>query len=158
MEKIYFFHTYCDYHVNGANRSYWAKFFRQIARNLHEESKLKLHSSYDEDMPIYEYYSKTKELFVRIMQYNPCSDQMDLEKYTTDRYFTAWIDERILFVDDAFDVIPTKPELVVCLLMTKTNIDKAKSLINTWLFEEEIKTKDLIEEIYKEQDRLDEQR
>ena len=70
MERILFLKTYSDYHTNGTNRAYWAKFFKLISEELHETKKMRLYSSYNENMPIYEYYSAVKSRFVRIMQYN----------------------------------------------------------------------------------------
>lgn len=46
-------------------------------------------------------------------------------------------------------------ELVVCLLMTNSNIQKAKELIRLWLFGNDENTAKQIERIYAEQERLD---
>lgn len=157
MNRVYFKNTYINYFVNGANRTFWAKFFKSLSHKLQEKNKLKLHSSYDENMPIYEYYSETKKKFVRIMQFNPLSSLINLSKHTAARYYTAWIDSRVFIeADHQEDAGNDNPELVVCLLMTKDNIEKAKNLVYTWLFEDENKTNCIIKEIYSEQAKMDE--
>lgn len=152
MDTIYFVNTYIDYHANGSNRAYWAKFFRRIQEELGEESKMRLYSSFNENMPIYEYYSKTRARFVRIMQYNPKDEVIVEDKFPAKRFFTAWIDQRLLQRDEEELNIP---ELVVCLLMTKENIEKAESLIHDWMACRNDLVNDKIERIYQEQDRID---
>lgn len=152
MEKIMFLKSYSNYHTNGANRSYWAKFFKTISEELHETKKMRLYSSYNENMPIYEYYSTVKSRYVRIMQYNPENEMIQFETYSANRFYTAWTDERSTEVEGQ-----TEPELVVCLLMTRTNIIKAETLIRSWLFGSDERMYDLIQRIYEEQDRLDKQ-
>ena len=156
MEKIFFINTYTYYFVNGANRSYWAKVFKLFSNQLHEKNRILLHSSFDENMPIYEYHSDTKKKYVRIMQFNPLSELVNLDQYSDIRYYTAWIDKRtILREEDSNTPLSEEPELVVCLLMTRANIDKAKGLIRAWLFEDDDKTNSIIQNIYLEQERLD---
>ena len=103
-------------------------------------------------MPIYEYYSKTRARFVRIMQYNPKDEVIVEDKFPAKRFFTAWIDQRLLQRDEEELNIP---ELVVCLLMTKENIEKAESLIHDWMTCRNDLVNDKIERIYQEQDRID---
>ena len=152
MEKIMFLKTYSNYHTNGTNRSYWAKFFKSISEELHETKKMRLYSSYNENMPIYEYYSAVKSRYVRIMQYNPENEMIKSEKYSANRFYTAWTDERSTEIEGQ-----AEPELVVCLLMTRTNIIKAETLIRSWLLGSDERTYDLIQRIYEEQERLDKQ-
>ena len=152
MDEIMFLNTYTDFHVNGTNRSYWAKFFKEISEYLHDKNLAHLHSSFNENMPIYEYFSQVKQRFVRIMQYNPQNELIKKGRYKTYRFYTAWIDER--FLND--EILPV-PELVICLLMTKRNIDNAENLIRTWLLGSDERTYDLINKIYEEQERLDKQ-
>lgn len=152
MEEILFLKTYTDYHVNGTNRSYWAKFFNQISEALHETNRAYLHSSFNENMPIYEYYSRRKNRFVRVMQYNPENEIINEGRFKTQRFYTAWIDKRTIQ-----DGLPPVPELVVCLLMTKDNVKSAKHLIWTWMFEDQKRVTSLIENIYQSQERLDEE-
>lgn len=145
-----FLKTYSDYHTNGANRSYWAKFFKTISKELQETNKIHLYSSYNEDMPIFEYHSAKKGRYVRIMQYNPLDEMIKSQKYPTKRFYTAWIDKRL-----GTEAGMAEPELVVCLLMTRTNITKAETLIRAWFFESESQTEELIKKIYNDQDRMD---
>ena len=112
---------------------------------------MRLYSSYNENMPIYEYYSAVKSRFVRIMQYNPENEMIREETYSANRFYTAWTSERETAVEGE-----KKPELVVCLLMTKTNISKAETLIRSWLFGSAERTNELIQRIYSEQERMDE--
>ena len=149
MAEIFFIDSYVDFHTNGTNRAYWAKIFRRIAERLNETNKPKLFSSFNEDMPIYEFYSITKQKSVRVMQYNPHNAMIKEEIYPTERLFTAWTDDRML--SENLSV----PELVVCLLMTKPNVEKAEKLINAWLFEDDEKTESLIEKVYEAQDKMD---
>lgn len=149
METIYFLKTYSDYHSNGANRSYWAKFFRQFSERLQEKNKMRLYSSFNENMPIYEYYSEKMQRSVRIMQYNPQNEIITSEKYKASRFYTAWIDERVLSEDLSV------PELVVCLLMTKANIEKTEELIDSWISGHDDKTRGMIEKVYENQERMD---
>lgn len=151
MEKIFFLNTYIDYHANGSNRSYWAKFFKEISEELRETNKMRLYSSFNENMPIYEYHSASKNRYVRIMQYDPQNEMIKSEQYSASRFYTAWTDERIATIEGV-----KEPELVVCLLMTKTNIDKAERLIRSWLFSSDERTNELIQGIYSEQERLEE--
>ena len=153
MEKIFFLKTYTDFHTNGTNRSYWAKFFKVISEELEEAKKMRLYSSFNENMPIYEYHSAVKNRYVRIMQYNPQNEVIESERFSASRFYTAWIDERAVSLEGK-----KEPELVVCLLMTRTNIEKAERLIRTWLFGRDERTQQLIEEIYAEQERMDEER
>ena len=155
MEKILFLNTYENYHTNGANRSYWSKFFKTLVEVTGEKNKMRLNSSFNENMPIYEYYSEEKGRFVRVMQYNPKDEVIKSEKYDTSRFYTAWLDKRELYIkEDNRNV--QKPELVVCLLMTAGNIDKAEKLIRIWLFgENEGRVMAEIDKIYDEQDRMD---
>lgn len=146
-----FLKTYSDYHTNGTNRSYWAKFFKIISEELHETKKMRLYSSYNENMPIYEYYSVVKSRYVRIMQYNPENEMIKSETYSTNRFYTAWTDERVSAKEGI-----KEPELVVCLLMTKTNITKAETLIRSWFLDSDERTNELIQRIYAEQEKLDE--
>lgn len=151
MEKVFFVNTYQDYHANGSNRSYWAKFFKSLERVTNEKNKMHLYSSYNENMPIYEYFSESKGRFVRIMQYNPKNEVVESEYYDTSRFYTAWIDTRTLNINEEGESVQI-PELVVCLLMTETNINKAKKLIYSWLLNADVKlTLAEIEEIYAEQ-------
>lgn len=152
METYLFVNTYDNSHTNGANRSYWSKFFKSVATELKESYKLKMHSSFNEDMPIFEYYSAIKNRFVRIMQFNPKNDTIESEIYSPSRFYTAWIGERRL----AEEEMP-KQELVVCLLMSRDNIKKAKGLIRAWLFESDEVSYSLIDEIYRAQDRMDDE-
>lgn len=149
-DNIFFLKTYLDYHTNGTNRAYWAKFFLTISKELQETKRMKLYSSFDENMPIFEFYSEVKQRFVRIMQYDPQNEIIVSKKYSPNRFYTAWIDERLLLERDGYE-----PELVVCLLMTKKNIIKAERLIRSWLFETDEKTKELIQSIYIEQEKMD---
>ena len=114
---------------------------------------MRLYSSFNENMPIYEYHSAVKNRYVRIMQYNPQNEVIESERFSANRFYTAWIDERAVSLEGE-----KEPELVVCLLMTRTNIEKAERLIRTWLFGRDERTKQLIEEIYAEQERMDEER
>ena len=152
MDEIMFLNTYTDFHVNGTNRSYWAKFFKEISKALHDNNLAHLHSSFNENMPIYEYYSQVRRRFVRVMQYNPDNELIRKERHKTRRFYTAWIDERFIKEN-----VPTVPELVVCLLMTKRNVDNAENLIRTWLLDDPKRVTSLIENIYQEQKRLDEE-
>ena len=138
MDTIYFINTYEDFHANGTNRSYWSKFFKSLSKELNEKNKMKLYSSFNENMPIYEFYSEVKERFVRIMQYNPKNEIVVSEKYSANRFYTAWIDERALHIKEQ---VVQKPELVVCLLMTARNIDRAERLIRSWLLGEDEMTR-----------------
>ena len=147
METVFFKNTYRDYHANGSNRAYWVKLFRKITG---EKSKINLYSSFDEDVPIYEFYSEAKGRCVRIMQYNPDNDIIREEKYSANRFFTAWIDQRVLQVEDNLTV----PELVVCLLMTKTNVSMAEALLRCWLMGDDNLTKELIQGIYRNQEEM----
>lgn len=103
-------------------------------------------------MPIYEYYSQVRQRFVRVMQYNPDNELIREERHKTRRFYTAWIDERSIKEN-----VRTVPELVVCLLMTKRNVDNAENLIRTWLLDDPKRVTSLIENIYQEQNRLDEE-
>lgn len=152
MEKILFLKTYSDYHTNGANRSYWAKFFKLISEELQDTKIMRLYGSFNENMPIYEYYSTVKCKYVRIMQYNPENEMIKSETYSTNRFYTAWIDKRSATVESM-----AEPELVVCLLMTRTNIINAETLIRSWLFDRDERTYALIQRIYEEQERLDDE-
>ncbi len=152
MDTILFIRTYEDYHANGANRSYWSKIFKSLTKELNEESKMRLYTSFNENMPIYEYYSEVKERFVRIMQYNPKDEDVLSEKYTANRYYTAWIDERALCIKEQ---VVLRPELVICLLMTAQNIERSEKLIRSWLFEKDEMTQREIEKIYAEQEKMD---
>lgn len=155
MEKIYFLHTYENYHVNGSNRSYWSKFFKALSLEIGEENKMRLYTSFNENLPIYEYYSEFGGRFVRIMQYNPKNKTIESERYAAGRFYTAWIDERELCIMEERSV--QKPELVVCLLMTAGNIEKAKKLIRKWLLDmDDGRVRMEIDRIYAEQDRMDE--
>lgn len=71
MEKIFFLNTYENYHTNGSNRSYWSKYFRSLSKEIGEENKMKLYSSFNEDMPIYEYYSELRERFCVLCSITP---------------------------------------------------------------------------------------
>lgn len=153
MEKIMFINTYRDYHANGTNRSYWAKFFKEMERYLQEKNKMSMYSSFNENMPIFEYYSETRNRFVRVMQYDPHGEMVESEKYPANRYYTAWIDERVI----EEKAMATLPELVVCLLMTETNVRKAEELIRSWLFGKDEITREMIEKIYQEQEKIDEE-
>lgn len=153
METIYFINTYIDYHTNGANRAYWAKFFRSIKEQTGDETKTHLFSSFNEKMPIYEYYSERRERYVRVMQYNPQNELIAEEKYPAKRLYTAWLDQRTL--PGEIDI--TVPELVVCLLMTWENIRKAEDLIRDWFDGHDERVKERIERIYEEQERMDEE-
>lgn len=155
MEKILFLNTYENYHTNGSNRSYWSKYFRSLSKEIGEENKMKLYSSFNEDMPIYEYYSELRERFVRIMQYNPKNEIVKSRRYPTSRFYTAWLDERVLCVKENESVF--KPELVVCLLMTSGNINQVKRLIRTWLSKDgaEKAIQEIIDGVYIEQNRID---
>ena len=156
MEKIYFLHTYEDYHANGSNRSYWSKFFKALSVEIGEENKMKLYTSFNENMPIYEYYSGLRGRFVRIMQFNPNNEIIESERYAASRFYTAWIDERELCIKEERSV--RTPELVVCLLMTAGNIEKAEKLIRTWLLDvDDGRVRMEIDRIYAEQDRMDEE-
>ena len=158
MEKIYFLNTYENYHANGSNRSYWSKFFKSLAGEIGEVNKMRLYTSFNENMPIYEYYSETRGRFVRIMQYNPKNEIVASERHAAGRFYTAWLDVRSLYIKEEERNIQ-KPELVVCLLMTAGNIEKAESLIRSWLLEvDEERTRRKIERIYAAQDRMDEER
>ena len=150
MEKILFYKTYRDSHANGANRTYWAKFFKDISKELNEANRMHLYSSSNENMPIYEYYSSIKSRFVRIMQFNPQDEVVRSEKYPANRFYTSWIDERSISLEGR-----KEKELVVCLLMTSSNIKKAKELIRLWIFGDDDSTAKQIERIYAEQERLD---
>ena len=152
MDTIYFINTYEDFHANGTNRSYWSKFFKSLSKELNEKNKMKLYSSFNENMPIYEFYSEVKERFVRIMQYNPKNEIVVSEKYSANRFYTAWIDERALHIKEQ---VVQKPELVVCLLMTARNIDRAERLIRSWLLGEDEMTKKEIIKIYAYQENMD---
>ena len=152
MDTIYFINTYEDFHANGTNRSYWSKFFKSLSKELNEKNKMKLYSSFNENMPIYEFYSEVKERFVRIMQYNPKNEIVVSEKYSANRFYTAWIDERALHIKEQ---VVQKPELVVCLLMTARNIDRAERLIRSWLLGEDEMTKKEIIKIYADQENID---
>jgi len=152
MDTIYFINTYEDFHANGTNRSYWSKFFKSLSKELNEKNKMKLYSSFNENMPIYEFYSEVKERFVRIMQYNPKNEIVVSEKYSANRFYTAWIDERALHIKEQ---VVQKPELVVCLLMTARNIDRAERLIRSWLLGEDEMTKKEIIKIYADQENMD---
>lgn len=154
MDKIFFANTYIDYHTNGTNRAYWAKYFREIKEKLGDEYKMHLNSSFNEYMPIYEYYSDKKTRFVRIMQYNPKDDIIAEEKYPAKRFFTAWTDKRVLLLNEEEWM---KPELVVCLLMTFENLQRAIDLIHTWFFEPDEIIEQKIERIYREQELMDEE-
>lgn len=153
MEAILFLNTYRNYHTNGTNRSYWAKYFKILSEELRETNKMKLHSSFNEDMPIYEFYSESRGRYVRIMQYDPFDEVVAEEKYSASRFYTAWIDKRQLKGSEQ-----TAPELVVCLLMTKSNVNRAERLIRSWFFESDERTKKQIDKIYEEQERMDEER
>lgn len=155
MDTIYFVNTYTDYHANGSNRAYWAKFFRSIREQFGEESKIRLYSSFNENMPIYEYYSESRGRFVRIMQYNPKDEMIAEDIFPAKRFFTAWIDKRILQKNDGEE--RNLPELVVCLLMTKENIQKAEDLIYEWMACRDDVLNEKIERIYQEQDKMDEE-
>lgn len=158
MEKIYFLNTYENYHANGSNRSYWSKFFKHLAGVLNETNKMRLYSSFNENMPIYEYYSEAKGRYVRIMQYNPKSEIVESERYSASRFYTAWIDQRALYLKEEKKTVQ-RPELVVCLLMTAGNIEKAESLIRYWLLGvDDDRVREEIERIYAEQEKLDEER
>lgn len=150
MEKILFYKTYSDSHTNGANRTYWAKFFKIISDELNETNKIHLYSSFNENMPIYEYYSSIKGRYVRIMQFNPQDEVVKSERYPANRFYTSWIDERLISLEGR-----KEKELVVCLLMTNSNVQKAKELIRLWLFGNDENTAKQIERIYAEQERLD---
>ena len=150
MEKVLFYKTYSDSHTNGTNRAYWAKFFKEISKELNETNRMYLYSSFNENMPIYEYYSVVKNQYVRIMQFNPQDNVVKSERYPADRFYTAWIDERFISFEGK-----RERELVVCLLMTKSNITKAKDLIRLWLLGDIESTVKRIESIYAEQERLD---
>lgn len=152
MDTIYFINTYEDFHANGTNRSYWSKFFKSLSKELNEKNKMKLYSSFNENMPIYEFYSEVKERFVRIMQYNPKNEIVVSEKYSANRFYTAWIDERALHIKEQ---VVQKPELVVCLLMTARNIDRAERLIRSWLLGEDEMTKKEMIKIYADQEIMD---
>ena len=152
MDTIYFINTYEDFHANGTNRSYWSKFFKSLSKELNEKNKMRLYSSFNENMPIYEFYSEVKERFVRIMQYNPKNEIVVSEKYSANRFYTAWIDERALHIKEQ---VVQKPELVVCLLMTARNIDRAERLIRSWLLGEDEMTKKEIIKIYADQENMD---
>lgn len=154
MDSIFFINTYVDYHTNGTNRAYWAKFFRSIKEEIGDEKKMHLYSSFNENMPIYEYYSENRSRFVRIMQYNPKSDLIAEEKYPVKRLFTAWIDQRSLPGEDGGMMIP---ELVVCLLMTLENIRKAEDLIRDWFAGHDNIVNERIERIYEDQEQMDEE-
>lgn len=157
MEKIFFLNTYENYHANGSNRAYWSKFFKYLAEELNETNKMRLYSSFNENMPIYEFFSEVKGRFVRIMQYNPKNEIVESERYSAGRFYTAWLDERTLYLKDEERTIQ-KPELVVCLLMTAGNIEKAEHLIRSWLLDiDDGRVKAEIERIYAEQDRMDEE-
>ena len=153
MEKIMFINTYRDYHANGTNRSYWSKFFKVVERLLQEKNKMRMYSSFNENMPIFEYYSEARNRFVRVMQYDPHGEMVESEKYPAKRYYTAWIDERVIEEKE----MVTLPELVVCLLMTETNVKKAEELIRSWLFGKDETTREMIEKIYQEQEKMDEE-
>lgn len=153
MEKIFFLKTYSDYHTNGTNRSYWAKFFKVISEELEEAQKMRLYSSFNENMPIYEYHSIRRSRYVRIMQYDPQNEMIKEKRYSVSRFYTAWIDERSTSLEGQ-----KEQELVVCLLMTRTNIDKAERLIRSWLFGSDERTKQMIEGIYAEQEIMDEEK
>ena len=158
MEKIYFLNTYENYHANGSNRSYWSKFFKNLERELNETNKLRLYSSFNENMPIYEFYSEAKGRFVRIMQYNPKNEIVESERYTASRFYTAWIDKRTLIIKKEKRTVE-RPELVVCLLMTAGNIEKAGRLIRSWLLGvDDSRVREEIERIYAEQERIDEEK
>ena len=152
MDTIYFINTYEDFHANGTNRSYWSKFFKSLSKELNEKNKMRLYSSFNENMPIYEFYSEVKERFVRIMQYNPKNEIVVSEKYSANRFYTAWIDERALHINEQ---VVQKPELVVCLLMTARNIDRAERLIRSWLLGEDEMTRKEIIKIYADQESID---
>ncbi len=149
-EDVLFFKAYANYHTNGANRSYWAKFFNSISKDLQEKKKMRLYSSFDENMPIYEFHSDVRARYIRIMQYDPMNEVVSSDKYSPRRFFTAWIDERTTSREGV-----KEPELVVCLLMNRTNISRAKELIHSWLFCNDDRTEELIEQVYAEQERLD---
>lgn len=110
---------------------------------------MRLYSSFNENMPIYEYYSERMQRSVRIMQYNPQNEIITSEKYKASRFYTAWIDERVLSEDLSV------PELVVCLLMTKANIEKTEELIDSWISGHDDKTRGMIEKVYENQERMD---
>lgn len=84
------------------------------------------------------------------MQFNPQDKVIKSKKYPTKRFYTAWIDERSMSLQGK-----REKELVVCLLMTKSNISKAKDLIRLWLFGNDDIVVKQIEQIYAEQERLD---
>lgn len=151
MDSVFFINTYVDYHTNGTNRAYWAKFFRLIKEYTGDEKKMHLYSSFNENMPIYEYYSEKRSRFVRIMQYNPKNELVLEEKYPAKRLFTAWIDQRSQPGEN--DVMI--PELVVCLLMTWENIRKAEDLIRDWFAGRDNIVNERIERIYEDQARMD---
>lgn len=150
MEKILFYKTYSDSHTNGTNRAYWAKFFKRISEESNKANSMRLYSAFNENMPIYEYYSSVNKRYVRIMQFNPQDKVIKSKKYPTKRFYTAWIDERSMSLQGK-----REKELVVCLLMTKSNISKAKDLIRLWLFGNDDIVVKQIEQIYAEQERLD---
>jgi len=149
-EDVLFFKAYADYHTNGANRAYWAKLFNSISRRLQENRRMRLYSSFDENMPIYEFHSDVRGRFIRVMQYDPMNEVVASEKYSPRRFFTAWIDERATSIEGV-----KEPELVICLLMSRANIIMAKKLIDSWLFDNDEMTKELIDRVYAEQERLD---
>lgn len=148
--KDFFYKTYTDLHTNGANRTYWAKFFKDISKELNEKNRMHLYSSFNENMPIYEYYSTIKNRYVRIMQFNPQDEVVRSEKCSANRFYTSWIDERSISFEGR-----KEKELVVCLLMTDSNIKKAKELIRFWIFGDDNSAAKQIERIYAEQERLD---
>lgn len=144
MEKIFFLNTYKDYHVNGTNRRYWEIFFNEINQAIHDTNALTLHSSFNENMPIYEYYSIKKRRFVRIMQYNPEDENVKSELIPYKCFKTAWIDEREYNGEK-------HKELVVALLMTQDNVTIIKNLIKAWFFAPD-KVGNLIKMIYLDQE------
>ena len=141
-DKLLFSKTYINKRSNGSNKGYWTKYVSSIIDLKNDLVLSSSINSFDEEMPIYTYFSNKIKRGLIIYQFNPLIINEDSPKYS--KYITAWIQKRKI-ENNVFSV------LTIYMLTSTQNIKTSKELIKLWLLKKR-GTSELINEIYRNQD------
>lgn len=151
QNRILYANAYEDSRVYALNKAYWSRIIKSIIGHTKEYTNdwgiPNIRNAYKwEEIPIYNYYSRKDNKCISILQYSSKSYYESCgSKYTTNRYFTAWLDKIEI---DSYEV----PQLVICLVNTQNNRRRTEELIKCWFFSEQEELEKMFQNIYKEHD------
>lgn len=142
-DKILYLKVFNNPKVHVANQAYWAKVVKKCAPVKYKNDWNKFFHTRrenfnDVDAPIYLYYNQELNKCVRIIQYDPVAYNVE---YRYSQWLTAWISD--IFIEDK-----KVPELVICILLTRSNCLLVKQLIKSWLSDSKEVVCEKIQQIY----------